>query len=80
MYAAVNFALQQAGGFQDAEMLGNGGKGNGKRCGEFGDRSFTAREAGQNGAANGIGESAEGGVEQDTGSPGRGIGIVNHMV
>jgi hypothetical protein len=77
MNAAVNFALQQAGGFQDPEMLGNGGKGDGKGGGEFSDRGFAAGEAGQDGTAGGIGQSAKGGIERCTGNGRR---IVNHMV
>jgi hypothetical protein len=77
MNAAVNFALQQAGRFQDAEMLGNGGKGDGKGGGQFGDGGVAAGEAGQDGSPSGIGKSAKGGVERGAGSGWR---IVNHVV
>jgi hypothetical protein len=71
--AAVNFALEEAGGLEDAQMLGDGGEGEGERLGELGDGGFALREAGENGAAGGIGEGGEGGVE-------RGLGMVNHVV
>lgn len=71
--AAVDFAAQQAGGFEDAQMLGDGGKGHGERPGDFFYGGFTLREARQDGPARGVGEGAEGGVQ-----PGR--GIVNHTV
>jgi hypothetical protein len=71
--AAVNFALQEAGGFENAQMLGDGGEGEGERLGELGDGGFALGETGENGAAGGIGKGGERGVE-------RGIGIVNHMV
>jgi hypothetical protein len=71
--AAIDFALEEAGGFEDAQMLGDGGERKGERLGELGDGGFTLREAGENGAAGGVGEGGEGGVE-------RGSGIVNHTV
>jgi hypothetical protein len=71
--AAIDFALEEAGGFENAKMLGDGGERKGERLGELGDRGFTLREAGENGAAGGVGECGESGVE-------RGIGIVNHTV
>jgi hypothetical protein len=69
--ASVDFAAKQAGGFEDAEMLGDGGEGHSERGGEGFNGGFTVGEAGEDGAAGGVGESAEGGVE------GR---IVNHTV
>ncbi len=74
--AAVDFAREQAGGFEDAEVLGDGGKGKGKGSGEFGDGGLALRKAGEDGAAGGVGEGGKGGVE---GSGGR-CGIVNHTV
>jgi hypothetical protein len=74
--ATIDFAAEQAGGFQDAEMLGDGGEGNGEGCGEGVDGGFALGKASEDGAAGGIGESAEGGVEM-RGSGGR---IVNHTV
>lgn len=73
MNTAVNFALEEAGRFENAEMLGDGGKGEGKWLSELCDGGFALREAGENGAAGGIGECREGGVEGFR-------GIVNHMV
>ena len=77
MNAAVNLALQQASGFQDAEMLGDRGKRYRKGRGQFGDRGVSVREAGKDGAAGRIGQSAKGGVEGSTRSP---ASILNHMV
>lgn len=71
--AAVNLALEKAGGFEYAEVLGDGGKGERERLGELGDRGFALSQAGEDGAACGVGESGERSVE-------RGIGIVNHVV
>ncbi len=71
--AAVDFAAQQAGGFEDAQMLGNGGKRHGERPGNVFYGSFAPREAGQDGATRRVGEGAEGGVQG-------GGGIVNHTV
>ena len=71
--AAIDFAAKKAGGFQNAKMFGDCREGNLKRLGDFGDFGLALREAGEDGAASGIGESAEGGIEG-------GIGIVNHIV
>jgi len=71
--AAIDLALEEAGGFEHAEMLGDGGEGKGERLGELGDGGFALGEAGENGAAGGVGEGGEGGIE-------RGRRIVNHMV
>jgi hypothetical protein len=71
--AAVNFTLEEAGRFEDAEMLGDGGERERERLGELGDSGFALSKASEDGAAGGIGEGGEGGVE-------RGGGIVNHMV
>lgn len=73
MDTAIDFAFEQASGFENTEMLGDGGKGEWERLGEFGDGGFALGEAGENGAACGIGECGEGCVER------RGE-IVNHMV
>ena len=61
--AAVNFATEQAGGFEDAEVLGNGGKRHAERFGEIGDVGFTEGETGKDGAAGRVGKGGEGGVE-----------------
>ncbi len=59
MYSTVDFAVEQAGGFEDAEMLRDGGEGDIERSGQFGDGRFTLGEAGEDGAAGGVGERAE---------------------
>jgi hypothetical protein len=71
--AAIDFAAKQAGGFEDAQVLGDGGKGHGERCGQTLNGGFSLGKAGQDGAAGGIDESAKGSVEA-------GSGIVNHTV
>ena len=70
---AIDGAGQQAGGFEDAQMFGNGGERDLKRFGELRDGGLAAGQAGQDGAAGGVGEGAESGVEG-------GRRIVNHMV
>lgn len=74
--AAVDFALEQAGGFENAQVLGHRRQGNVERRGELADGGLPASQAGENSAAGGIGEGAEGGVEGSAG----GEKIVNHMV
>jgi hypothetical protein len=71
MNAAIDFAAQQAGGFQYAQVFGDCGKRNVEWFGEFADGGYAMCEAREDSAASGIGESAEGGVEWR---------IVNHMV
>ena len=71
--AAIDFAAQKAGGFKDAQVLGNGREGDVERGGELLDGGFALGEAGEDGAAGGVGEGAKGGVES-------GEGIVNHVV
>jgi hypothetical protein len=73
--AALNLALQQAGEFENAKVFGDGGKRDVEGSGQLGDGGFAEREAGQDGAAGGVGESAEGGVQR-----GLGGGMINHMV
>ena len=75
--ATFDFALEQAGGFEDAEMLGDGRQGHLEGSGKGLDRGFALGEASEDGAARGVGESAEGGIESGVR---RGRGIVNHMV
>ena len=64
MDAAVDLALEEAGGFEDAQMFGNGGQRNAKGFRQFSDRGFSLAQAGQDGAARGIGKRAEGGVQE----------------
>ena len=73
MNAAVDLAAQQAGGFEDAQMLGDGGKRHGERPGKILYGSLALRKTGQDGAAGGVGEGAEGVVQT-------GGGIFNHTV
>jgi hypothetical protein len=73
VHAAVDFALQQPGGFQHAEVLGNGRQRHLERLCQFSDHRCAARQPRQQGPAGGIGERAKSGIQ------GRG-GIVNHMV
>jgi hypothetical protein len=74
--AAVDFAAEQSGRLQNAEVLGDGGKRDVERGGKLGDGGFAERQARENGAAGGIGKRAESGVEKRFG----GQRIVNHMV
>lgn len=74
MDAAVHFAVEEAGGFEDAEVFGNRGERNAERFGEFGDHGLALSEAGEDGAAGRISEGPESGVEM------RAARIVNHMV
>ncbi len=73
MNAAVDFAAKQAGGFEDTQMLGDGGQGHGERRSKIFNGGFALRQAGQYGPARGVGEGAKGGVQA-------GGGIVNHKV
>ena len=63
MDTAIDFAFEQASGFENTEMLGDGGKGEWERLGEFSDGGFALGEAGENGAACGIGVGSESGIE-----------------
>ena len=74
--AAIDFPAQETSGLEDAEMLGNSGEGHGEGSGEGVDGGFALGEAGEDGAASGIGEGGEGGVE----AGGGGGRIVNHTV
>lgn len=74
MDTAVNFALEQASGLENTQMLGHRGERKWERLGEFGDRGFALRKAGENSTAGGVGEGGEGGIERGGGR------IVNHMV
>ena len=76
MDAAIDFAAQQAGGFQHAQVLGDRRKGHIEWLGEFANGGFALCQAGEDGAACVVGESAEDVIE---GGAGRGR-IVNHMV
>jgi hypothetical protein len=71
--AAIDFTPQQTGGFEHAEMLGDGRERDVERFGEFADSRFALQKARKYGAAGGVGEGAERAVQS-------GVGIVNHMV
>jgi hypothetical protein len=73
MHAAIDLTFEQPCGFQHAHVFRNGGQRNSKRLREFGHHGFALCEAGQDGAASGIGERAERGIQ-----PCR--RIVNHTV
>ena len=77
MDAAIDFALEQSGGFQHAEVLRDGWERDPEGCGDLRDGGFAMRQARQNGAAGGIGEGAESGVKRDVAGGRR---IVNHLV
>jgi hypothetical protein len=70
---AVDFALKESGGFEDAEVFRDRRERHGKGRGQSLDGGFALGEAREDGAAGGIGEGAESSVQP------RG-GIVNHTV
>lgn len=74
--AAVDLAAQQAGGFQNSQVLGDRGKRDVEWFGKFADGGLSLRETGEDGAARGIGEGVEDAI--DSGALRR--RIVNHMV
>jgi len=57
------FLGYQAGLLEDAQMLHNRREGHAVRPGKFGDGGLAEHEGGEDGAARGIGECAEGGIE-----------------
>lgn len=73
MDAAIDFALEQASGLENTQVLGHGWEREWEWLGELRDGGFALREAGENCAAGGIGKRGESDVE-------RGCGMVNHMV
>ena len=77
MDAAVDFSPQQAGGFEDAQVLGDGRERDVEGSGEFGDGSFAAGQPRENGAPCGIGKRPERRIDRSVVA---GHGIVNHMV
>jgi hypothetical protein len=72
VHAAVDIAAKKSGGFENAQVFGNGRKRNAERFGEFGDGGFSRGQAREDGAAGGIGERAESGIQR--------VRIVNHLV
>jgi hypothetical protein len=73
VHAAVDFSPEQAGGFENAEVFGDSGKGHRKRSGQSLDGGFALSESREDGAASRVGERAESGVQLRR-------GIVNHTV
>ncbi len=74
MHSAVFLPRDEAGVFEHAQVLRNGGKRHFVGRGEVADGCFTlAGEARENSAARGVGERGEGGIED-------GARMVNHMV
>jgi len=59
----VASAGDKSGALEDLEMLGNGGLAHGKRLGQFADGGLAARETPEDGAARGIGQGRESGIE-----------------
>jgi hypothetical protein len=71
--ATVDFATEQAGGLEDAQMLRNGWERDIERSGQFRDGRFALGKAGKDSAASRVGECAKGGIQKRR-------RIVNHMV
>jgi len=71
--AAIDFAVEQSGGFENAQVLGDGREPNIERRSELAHRGFAEGQAREDGAAGGVSQGPESGVE------GR-RRIVNHMV
>jgi hypothetical protein len=63
MNAAVDFAAEQACGFEDAEMFRDGGQGDVERGRQFADRGFSLSETGEDSATSGVGQRAKSGVK-----------------
>lgn len=72
VHAAVDIAAKKPGGFENAQVFGNGRKRNAERFGEFRDCGFSGGQAREDGAAGGIGERAERRIKL--------VRIVNHLV
>ena len=77
MDAAVDFTPEQAGGFEDAQVLGDGRERDVEGSREFGDGSFAVGQPRENSAPCGIGKRPERRIERGVVA---GDGIVNHMV
>jgi hypothetical protein len=74
--AAVDFAAQQAGGFQHSQVFGDRRKRDVEWFGKFADGGLPLREAREDSAAGGIREGAEHAIESGT----LRLRIFNHMV
>ena len=57
------FLLDEAGMFEDVEVLEDGGHGDVVRTREFGDGGVSALQGGEDGSTGGVAEGREGGVE-----------------
>ena len=64
MNAAIDFAFEQARGFQHAHVLRDGGQRNTERLCKLRDHGLALREAGQNRTAGGIGERSKRGIQR----------------
>ena len=62
-HAAVFVSLHQSGIFEHPQMLLHGGQGHAVGAGQFAERELAAAQLRQDGAASGVGQGAEGGVE-----------------
>jgi hypothetical protein len=67
----ITRAGNQAGLFQDLDVLGDGLLGDREGFGELVDARIAAREAGDQGASDGVGEGQEGAIERVVGISGR---------
>ena len=73
MSRATDFFLcDEAGLLEDAKVFHDRGQGHAIGLGKLADGGFAEHQGGQNGAACGVGESAEGRIEP--------LVILNHMV
>ena len=77
MDAAVDFTPEQARGFENAQVLGDGRQRDVEGSGKFGDGGFATGQPRENGAPGGIGKGPERRIERGVVGGG---GIVNHMV
>jgi hypothetical protein len=75
--AAVDFTPEQAGGFEDAQVLGDGRERDVEGSGKFVDGSFAAGQPREDGPPCGVGKCPERSIERGVVANG---GIVNHMV
>jgi hypothetical protein len=74
---AVDFAVEQSRGFENAQVLGDGRQRDVEGRGKFADGSFAAGQPREDGPPCGIGKRPERRIERGVVAGG---GIVNHMV
>ena len=77
MDPAGDFAVEQAGGFEDAQVLGDGRERDVEGGRKFGDGGFATGQPREDGAPCGVGKGPERRIERGVVAGG---GIVNHMV